>query len=144
MAFCLRGMLYYDEVVRGRGEGEEGLGERNFFFFYWQGSAVKEWGISRGDYIELKFLITLSAVGEEGELRVLRRMPDISIQEWIFFFFRGLYANKCFGIDFNLFQNIGKIKYNIFVTSKIVCFLYFSINFLFPEACRSFRFQIFS
>lgn len=46
---------------------------------------VKEWGISRGDYIELKFLITLSAVGEEEELRVLRRMPDISIQEWIFF-----------------------------------------------------------
>lgn len=46
---------------------------------------VKEWGISRGDYIELKFLITLSAVGEEEELRVLRRMSDISIQEWIFF-----------------------------------------------------------
>lgn len=46
---------------------------------------VKEWGISRGDYIELKFLITLSAVGEEEELRVLRRMTDISIQEWIFF-----------------------------------------------------------
>lgn len=46
---------------------------------------VKEWGISRGDYIELKFLITLSAVGEEEELRVLRKMTDISIQEWIFF-----------------------------------------------------------
>lgn len=73
-------MLYYDEVVSGE---EEGLGERNFFFFYWQGFAVEEWGISRGDYIELKFLIMLSAVGEEGELRDLRRMPEenISIQE---------------------------------------------------------------
>lgn len=127
------------------GKGRRGRsGWKEFFFFYWQGSVVKEWGISRGDYIELKFLITLSAVGEEEELRVLRKMTDISIQEWIFFFFRGLYANKCFGIDFNLFQNIGKIKYNIFVTSKIVCFLYFSINFLFPVTCRSFRFQIFS
>lgn len=80
-------------------EGEAGGGKSEwkelFFFFHWQGSVVKEWGISRGDYIELKFLITLSAVeGEEGESRVFCRRMPVGYYSAVNFFFTGLRDNK--------------------------------------------------